>query len=97
MKISRNFVKDLRAKTYKFKNDISHKDLRMSFLIKKLDHVLKIDVEKLRKLLAIVQPLSLSKKRSMNKKIREIMTQVDNTKMLEQAQLLSLFLTQKKL
>ena len=33
----------------------------------------------------------------MNKKIREIMTQFDNIETLEQAQLLSLFLTQKKL
>ena len=33
----------------------------------------------------------------MNKKIREIMTKFDNTETLEQAQLLSLFLTQKKL
>ena len=56
-----------------------------------------MDVDKLRRLAATIQPLSLSKKRSMNKKIREIMTQFDNTKTLEQAQLLSLFLTQKKL
>ena len=64
---------------------------------KNLDHLLKIDVDKLRKLAASVQPLSLSKKRSMNMKIREIMTQFDNTETLEQAQLLSLLLTQKKL
>ena len=44
-----------------------------------------MDVDKLRKLAANVQPLSLSKKRSMNKKIREIMTQFDNTETLEQA------------
>ena len=56
-----------------------------------------MDVDKLRRLATTVQPLSLSKKRSMNKKIREIMTQFDNTETLEQAQLLSLFLTQKKL
>ena len=37
---------------------------------KKLDHLLKMDVDKLRKLATTVQPLSLSKKRSMNKKIR---------------------------
>ena len=37
---------------------------------KNLDHLLKMDVDKLRKLAASVQPLSLSKKRSMNKKIR---------------------------
>ena len=51
----------------------------------KLDHLLKMDVDKLRKLAVTVQPLSLSKKRSMNKKIREIMTQFDNTEALEQA------------
>ena len=44
-----------------------------------------MDVDKLRKLAAIVQPLILSKKRSMNKKIREIMTQFDNNETLEQA------------
>ena len=70
------------------KNGISYKNL---------DHLLKMDVDKLRKLAATVQPLSLSKKRSMNKKIIEIMTQFDNTKTLEQAQFLSLFLIQKKL
>ena len=70
------------------KNGISHKNL---------DHLLKMDVDKLRKLVATVQPLSLSKKSSMNKKIREIMTQFDNSKTLELDQLLSLFLTQKKL
>ena len=56
------------------KNGISHKNL---------DHLLKMDVDKLRKLVAIVQPLSLSKKRLMNKKIREIMTKFYNTKTLE--------------
>ena len=70
------------------KNRISHKNL---------DHFLKMDVDKLRTFAATVQPLSLSKKRSMYKKIREIMTQFDNTETLEQAQLLSLLLTQKKL
>ena len=58
------------------KNGISNKNL---------DHLLKMDADKLRKLAASVQPLSLSKKRSMTKKIREIMTQFDNTKTLEQA------------
>ena len=52
---------------------------------KNLDHLLKMDVDKLRKLAATIQPLSLSKKRSMNKKIREIMTQFDNTEIHEQA------------
>ena len=52
---------------------------------------------RIRKLVVSVQPLSLSKKRSMNKKIREIMTKIDNIETLEQAHLLSLFLTQKKL
>ena len=65
----------------------------MLFLQKKLDHLLKMDVDKLRRLVATIQTLSLSKKMSMNKKIREIMTKFDNTKTLEQAQLL----TQKKL
>ena len=46
---------------------------------KNLDHLIKMDVDKLRRLAATVQPLSLSKKRSMNKKIREISTQFDNT------------------
>ena len=41
---------------------------------KNLDHLLKIDVDKLRRLAVTIQPLSLSKKRSMNKKTREIMT-----------------------
>ena len=50
---------------------------------KNLDHLLKMDVDKLRKLAASVQPLSLSKRRSMKKKIREIMTQFDNTETLE--------------
>ena len=58
------------------KNGISHKNLY---------HLLKMYVDKLRKLVATAQPLSLSKKRSMNKKIREIMTKFDNTKTLEQA------------
>lgn len=44
-----------------------------------------MDVDKLRKLAISVQSLSLSKKRSMNKNIREIMTRFDNTKTLEQA------------
>ena len=44
-----------------------------------------MDVDKLRKLVGTVQPLSLSKKRSMNKKIREIMTKFDNNETLEQA------------
>ena len=43
------------------KNGISHKNL---------DHLLKMDVDKLRRLLATIQPLCLSKKRSMNKNIR---------------------------
>ena len=64
---------------------------------KNLNHLLKIDVDKLRKLVGTVQPLILSKKSSMNKKIRENLTKFDNTETLEQAQLLSLFLTQKKL
>ena len=70
------------------KNSISHKNL---------DHLLKMDVDKLRRLAGTVQPLSLSNKRLMNKKIREIMTQFHNTETLEQAQLLSLLITQKKL
>ena len=69
------------------KNGISHKNL---------DHLLKMDVDKLKVVVATIQPLSLSKKRSMNKKIREIMRKFDNIEILEQAQLLSLFLTQKK-
>ena len=44
-----------------------------------------MDVNKLRKLAAGVQPLTLSKKRLMKKKIREIMTQFDNTETTEQA------------
>ena len=70
------------------KNRISHKNL---------DHLLKMDVDKLRTFAATVQPLSLSKKRSMNKMIREIMKKIDNIKIIEQTQLLSPFLTQKKL
>ena len=70
------------------KNGISHKNL---------DYLLKMDMDKLRRLAATVQPLILSKKRSINKKIREIMTQFDNIETLEQAQLLSLLFTQKKL
>ena len=56
-----------------------------------------MDVDKLRTLATTIQPLSFSKKRSINKKIRENMTQFDNIETLEQAQFLSLFLTQKKL
>ena len=56
-----------------------------------------MDVAKLRTFVATVQPLSLFKKRSMNKTIREIMKKFDNIEILEQAQLLSLLLTQKKL
>ena len=74
--------------TQSVKNGIYHKNL---------DHLLKMDVDKLRRLVAIFEPLILSKKRSMNKKIREIMTKFDKTKTLEQAQFLSLLLTQKKL
>lgn len=47
------------------KNSISNKNL---------DHLLKMDVDKLRRLATTIQPLSLSRKRSMNKKIREILT-----------------------
>ena len=57
------------------KNGISHK---------KLDHLLKMDVDKLRRLAATVQPLCFSKKRSMNKMIREIMTKFDKIEILEQ-------------
>ena len=70
------------------KNKISHK---------KLDHLLKMDVDKLITLTATIQPLSLSKNRSMNKMIREIMTKFDSIEILEQAQFLSLFPIQKKL
>ena len=55
-----------------------------------------MDVDKLRTFEATVQPLSLSKKRSMNKMIREIIIKNDNIEIIEQAQLLSLFLAQKK-
>ena len=47
--------------TQSVKNGISHKNL---------DHLLKMDVDKLRRLASTIQPLSLSKKRSINKKIR---------------------------
>ena len=57
------------------KNGISHNNL---------DHLLKMDVDKLKKLATSVQALSLSKKKSMNKKIREIMTKFDNIETLEQ-------------
>ena len=58
------------------KNGISHKNL---------DHLLKMDVDKLRTFIATVQPLSLSKKRSMNKTIREIMKKFDSIEIIEQA------------